>query len=70
MLALYLSEFECAGDYVNGRSQYADLSRKMIRVMKDLPEGKEKIQSIARKLIAKYPKRPAMIDELNKVLEK
>ena len=69
LLALYLPEFKRAGDNVKDRSQYADLAGKMIRIMKDIPEGKEKTQAIARELIAQNPRRPAMIDELNKVLK-
>ena len=70
MLALYLPAFERHGDNANKRSEYADLAKKMFRVMTDIPIGKEKIQSIAHELVAKYPRRPAMIEELNKVLGK
>ena len=70
LLALYLPEFKRAGVHVNDRSQYADLAGKMLRVMTDIPEGKEKIQAVASELIAQYPRRPAMIDELNKILKK
>ena len=69
LLALYLPEFKHVGDRVDGRSQYAELARRMIKVMKDIPEGIEKIQAVARELIALNPRRPAMIDELNKVLK-
>jgi hypothetical protein len=69
MLELYLPAFKDFGDNANGRSQYADLSRKMIRVMTDIPIGTEEIQTIASKLIAKNPRRPAMIEEMNKVLK-
>jgi hypothetical protein len=68
MLALYLPAFKGYGDDANKRSEYADLAKKMIRIIKDLPEGKEKIQTIVHGLISKYPRRPAMVDELNKVL--
>jgi hypothetical protein len=69
LLALYLPEFVQAGNLVNDRSQYAELAGKMIRVMKDIPEGKEKIQAVARELIAQNPRRPALIEEMNKVLK-
>ena len=70
LLSLYFPELKSAGDSVNGRSQYAELAGKMMRIMKDIPEGKEKIRAIARELIAQNPRRPAMIEELNKVLKK
>lgn len=68
LLAIYLPAFERMGEQVNGRKEYADLARKMKKVMKDIPEGKEKIRAIVQQLKEKYPRRPAMLDELNKVL--
>ena len=69
MLALYLPAFKQFGQNSDKRSEYADLAKKMMRVMKDIPEGKEKILTIARDLIAQNPRRPAMIEELNRVLK-
>ena len=68
MLALYLPKFEFLGTKVDGRSQYAELARKMKLVIKDISEAKEPITALARELIAKNPRRPAMIDELSKVI--
>ncbi len=68
MLALYIPKFKFLGDKVDGRSQYADLAAKMKRVLKDIPEAKEPITALVRELIAKNPRRPAMIEELNKVV--
>lgn len=69
LLEIYLPAFEREGERVNGRRDYADLAGKMIKVMKDIPEGKEKIKAIAQKLKEKYPRRPAMLEELDKVLQ-
>ena len=71
LLKLYLPALEDYGLKSNGRSDYAYLAEKMKKVMKDIPEGKEKIIAIAQSLIQKFsykPRRPAMIEELNKVL--
>ncbi len=72
LLKLYLPALEEYGLKSNGRSDYAYLAEKMKTVMKDIPEGKEKIVAIAQSLIQKFsykPRRPAMIEELNKVLK-
>jgi len=71
LLALYLPALEVYGINANERSQYADLVRKMQMVMKDIPDGKDQIVNLAKKLKARFsstPRRPAMIDELNKIL--
>jgi hypothetical protein len=69
MLALYIPKFRFLGDQVDGRSQYADLAGKMKRVLKDIPEAREPVTVLVRELIAKNPRRSAMIEELNKVLK-
>ena len=69
LLAIYLPLFEVSGDKANERSKYADLVGKMKKIIKDIPEGKAKITAIAQSLKTKYPRRPAMIDELNKILK-
>lgn len=70
LLEMYIPALELYGDIANDRSHYNDLTRKMKIIIKDIPQGKEKIISIAKKLKEKYPRRPAMIDELNKILVK
>ncbi|MDR2929017.1 MAG: hypothetical protein LBV41_12585 [Cytophagaceae bacterium] len=69
MLAMYMPQFEFFGKKVEGRSQYADLATKMKRVLMDIPEANEPITALVRKLITQNPRRPAMIEELNKVLK-
>lgn len=68
LLKIYLPAFEQYGQQANGRSAYADLASKMIKVMKDIPQGKEKIKDIAQSLKEQFPRRPAMVEELNRVL--
>ena len=55
------------GDRSDGRSQYKDLANKMKLVIKDYPKEKERILEVARKLKIKYPRRPAMIEELDEL---
>lgn len=69
LLAIYLPLFEATGDKANSRREYADLVVKMKRIIKDIPKEKAKITAIAQRLKTKYPRRPAMIDELNKILK-
>ncbi len=46
LLEIYLPAFEKQGEHVNGRKEYADLADKMKKVMKDIPEGEERIKAI------------------------
>lgn len=59
--------FAREGDQSEGRSQYKNLAKKMHYVIKDFPESKDKILKVAQKLIVKYSRRPAMIEELQKI---
>lgn len=69
LLEIYLPAFAAQGQQANGRGEYANLVRKMQKVMQDIPKGKEKIKAIARSLKEQFPRRPAMVEELNKVLK-
>lgn len=68
LMAIYLPAFERKGDKADSRKAYADLAYKMKMVLKDIPAGKGKMMALAQRLRQKYPRRPAMIDELNKIL--
>ncbi|WP_217603626.1 SWIM zinc finger domain-containing protein [Chitinophaga sp. GbtcB8] len=68
LLAIYLPAFERKGDTAGNRGEYTNLAGKMKTIIKSIPEGKEKIIAIARNLNQKYPRRPAMVEELNKVI--
>ncbi|HEX8577576.1 MAG TPA: SWIM zinc finger family protein [Flavobacterium sp.] len=58
---------ENEGIHSEGRSQYKNLARKMQYLITDFPQSKEKVLEVAQKLKVKYPRRPAMIEELNKL---
>lgn len=65
---IYFPLLEAGGDKANSRSDYADLVNKMKMIIKDIPGAKANIITIAQKLKLKYQRRPAMVDELNKIL--
>jgi hypothetical protein len=69
LLAIYIPAFERKGDVAGNRREYADLAIKMGKIIKTIPEGKDEIIAVAEKLIRKYPRRPAMIEELNAVIK-
>lgn len=69
LLALYLPAFERKGDIVGNRREYTDLAGKMMMVIETIPEGRDEVIAIAEELCRKYPRRPAMIQELNTVIE-
>jgi len=68
LLAIYLPAFEQKGNTAGNRGDYANLAGKMKAVIKSIPEGKEKIIAVAKNLNQKYPRRPAMVQELNKII--
>lgn len=67
LLDTIIPVFEKEGDRCEGRSQYKDLANKIKLVIKDYPKDKERILEVARKLKIKYARRPAMVEELNKL---
>jgi hypothetical protein len=67
LLDIIMPVLEKEGDKCDGRSQYKDLANKMKSIIKDYPQEKERILEVARKLKIKYPRRPAMLEELNKL---
>lgn len=68
LLAIYLPALERKADAANQRSDYADLVQHMKKIAEDIPEATEKIKTLAQRLKEKYPRRPAMAEELNKIL--
>ncbi|MDQ6481044.1 SWIM zinc finger family protein [Dyadobacter sp. LHD-138] len=56
-----------AGDKANSRSNYAQIASNMQKIIKLMPASKSKILEAAQILRSRYPRRPAMIDELKKV---
>lgn len=69
LLQLYLPALAQYGEQANGRPAYADLVNKMKQVIRDIPAGKEPILTLARRLKEQFPRRPAMVEELNKLLK-
>lgn len=67
LLNLLIPVLEAEGDKCNDRNQYRDLANKMKLIIKDFPLKKERVLEVARKLKEKYPRRPAMQEELNEL---
>jgi hypothetical protein len=68
LIEIYLPAFERKADRCNSRSEYEELAGKMKMVIKDIPVEKSKIITLAKKLKQKYLRRPAMIEELDKIV--
>jgi hypothetical protein len=68
LLQIYLPLLEREGDIASDRRMYANLARNMKNLIKDMPKGKNQIQNTAEKLMNKYPRRPAMLEELKNVI--
>ncbi len=72
LLAIYIPALEDYGINANSRSEYADLVRKMQKIIKDIPNGKNDVLNIAKRLRDRFsikPRRPAMIEELDILLK-
>jgi hypothetical protein len=69
LINLYLSALERAAEEAKSRPKYARLARNMVKLMEDLPQGKERFKALARDWMQRYAYRPAMQDELAKVGE-
>jgi len=68
LLEIYLPALRRQGDQVSSRFEYATLAGTLKKIMAGIPRGKGPLKDLARELIAKYPKRPAYVEELNAVL--
>lgn len=71
MLDLYVPALEAYGHKTSSRGEYADLVRKMERIIKDIPQGRERILAVAQRLKETYsvkPRRLAMLEELSKLV--
>jgi len=69
MLALYLKLLETMADKASNRSQYQNLAALMKKVKQDIEGSHAPVDELAASLIQKYPRRPAMKEELGKVLK-
>ncbi|HMQ49751.1 MAG TPA: SWIM zinc finger family protein [Saprospiraceae bacterium] len=68
MLAFYLGLLEKMGDKASARNDYYNLAMLMKKVKQDIEHSHRPIDELATSLIQKYPRRPAMKEELGKVL--
>ncbi|MCO6487068.1 MAG: hypothetical protein J5I98_01560 [Phaeodactylibacter sp.] len=69
VLALYLSVLETMADKAGNRSQYQNLAALMKKVKQDIEGSHAAIDELAASLIQQYPRRPAMREELGRVLK-
>lgn len=72
MLELYLPHLEEFGAKASARPEYKELVQLMKKLIKDIPGSQEKIVALAKKLRDQFsvkPRRPAMLEELEKVLK-
>ncbi len=70
MLTFYLPMLEKMGDNAGDRKQYHDVADLMKKVCQDIDGRQAAIDELAQRLIQKYPRRPAMVEELGKVLRR
>ncbi|WP_309119890.1 hypothetical protein [Paenibacillus sp.] len=63
---LFLAYIEFRADRSNDRKDYVDVCR-IIRLLQKVG-GKEEAYSISKQLLAKFPRRPAMREELEKIV--
>ncbi len=69
LLTIYLPAFERYGDVSGGRGHFQALANYMNMVMNAIPEGRQEIIALAKKLSRKYPRRPAMTEELQAIVQ-
>lgn len=69
LLAIYLPAFERYGDVSGGRGHFQALAAHMKTVMDAIPEGKQAIIALAKELSRKYPRRPALAEELIAIIQ-
>jgi SWIM zinc finger len=68
MLAFYLKVLEKLGDNASNRREYEHLAALMKKVKKDIEGSHPAIDGLAADLIQKYQRRPAMLEEIRKVV--
>jgi hypothetical protein len=72
---LSLEDFEFSvrkliGNQVSNRKEYRDLAKLLIKVKADIVNSQQTIEELASRLLARYPRRPAMKAELSNVFSK
>ena len=72
LIQIYIPTLEAYGVKMNDRNGYKDLVNIMEKIIKEIPDSKQEILEVASKLKEKFslkPRRPAMIEELDKILK-
>ncbi len=68
MLDLYLAAFEQAAGRASNRTQYAQLVQDMLELRKEFRETESAINQLASSLRETYARRPAMVEELGRLV--
>jgi hypothetical protein len=69
LIKLYVPALITDADGSSNRDHYIQLTNTMKKIVDDIPAGKEAIKQTTQSLLVKYPRRPAMVEELNKLLK-
>ncbi len=67
LIPLFKDAIERMAEYASDRSRYQDIASYILK-MAEIPGGKEPAMSLVNHLMEKFNKRPAMKDELKKIL--
>lgn len=67
LLSRYLPAIRRHAERTSDRRQYQELVKDIKRIIKDIPEGKQQLLELTRELAQIYYRRPAMVEELNKL---
>lgn len=70
LLKHYLPALEELGNQVSNRKEYRDLAELLLKVKTDIVNSQPAIEELASRLLARYPKRPAMKAELSTIFKK
>jgi hypothetical protein len=67
VLAMYMPTLRKKSEGLNGRREYQDFAQLLQKLKKDIPDDNQEIDNFIGELKIKYAKRPAMLEELNKI---
>lgn len=67
LLAMYLPVLEKMGDDASNRKAYEHLAAMMKKIKKDIAGSHAVIDDLVARVMQKYPRRPAMLEELKKI---
>lgn len=69
MLAMYLRVIESLGDAASNRKEYQHIAALMKKAKHDIPGSRSTIENLAIQLMRKYPRRPAMLEEMHQIIK-